>query len=274
MSPEQIKSARDVDARSDLWAAGVMFYEMLTGRSAFPAPTEYARLTAVLTSDPEPIERVDPALAPLAAFVGRALKKDRAERFSSALEMARALAATVPHAPAPADAGALRPAEMPHAALSQLPPVPSAFAPYGGGVPTTSPMRAFAPARGRVSREAVRCRRHARERRPRPGGRGSGARRSSSRRRRGAPAERFLRTACRSSAGPARGASPRGSSFCWCWRRSRPGSRWAGPSRGCTVQYRLEFGAPRHERRRHRPPLPRDVPPVATEPGRRRRAGG
>jgi hypothetical protein len=54
--------------------------------------------------------------------------------------MARALAATVPHAPAPADAGALRPAEMPHAALSQLPPVPSAFAPYGGGVPTTSPM--------------------------------------------------------------------------------------------------------------------------------------
>ncbi|HEY6461839.1 MAG TPA: serine/threonine-protein kinase, partial [Polyangiaceae bacterium] len=39
MSPEQIKNARDVDQRADLWSAGVMFYEMLTGRVAFPAPT-------------------------------------------------------------------------------------------------------------------------------------------------------------------------------------------------------------------------------------------
>jgi len=93
MSPEQVSSARDVDQRADLWSAGVLFYEMLTGRPPFPAPTEYARLAAVLTTEPEPIERVDPSLAPFAAFVARALRKNRDERFAAAIDMARALAA-------------------------------------------------------------------------------------------------------------------------------------------------------------------------------------
>ncbi len=91
MSPEQITSAKDVDARADLWSAGVMFYEMVTGRTAFPAPTEYARLSAVLQTNPEPIERVDPSLATMAGFLSRSLLKDRALRFQSAGEMAHAL---------------------------------------------------------------------------------------------------------------------------------------------------------------------------------------
>jgi eukaryotic-like serine/threonine-protein kinase len=93
MSPEQIRSAKDVDGRADLWSAGVMFYEMLTGRTAFPAPTEYARLAAVLQSVPEPIEKVDPQLSALGFFVARAMQKDPALRFQSAREMALALAA-------------------------------------------------------------------------------------------------------------------------------------------------------------------------------------
>jgi serine/threonine-protein kinase len=92
MSPEQVKNARDVDPRADLWSAGVMFYEMLTGRCAFPAPTEFARLTAVLTTEPDRAESIDPALTPVAPFLARALRKDRDERFPSAVEMARALA--------------------------------------------------------------------------------------------------------------------------------------------------------------------------------------
>jgi serine/threonine-protein kinase len=134
MSPEQIKNARDVDARTDLWSAGVMFYEMLTGRVAFPAPTEFARLAAVLSAQPEPIESIDPSLAPLSAFVTRALAKNRDERFPTALEMARALVAAAPHAASSPGRG--------HA-LSRLPEVASIFAPqFGAGVPSTSPMGA------------------------------------------------------------------------------------------------------------------------------------
>jgi hypothetical protein len=69
---------------------------MLSGREAFPAETEFARLTAVMTAEPTPIEQVDPALAPFAPFLARALRKDREERFPSALEMARALQAIAP----------------------------------------------------------------------------------------------------------------------------------------------------------------------------------
>jgi serine/threonine-protein kinase len=140
MSPEQIKSARDVDQRADLWSAGVMFYEMLTGRVAFPAPTEYARLTAVLTSEPEPVERIDPALAVLGPIITRALRKDKSERFTSALEMARALATAVPHI-VERDGGGL--AKMTPATalpLSRLPEVASVFAPQVGGVPATEPV--------------------------------------------------------------------------------------------------------------------------------------
>ena len=120
MSPEQIKNAKDVDARADLWSAGVMLYEMLTGRVAFPAPTEYARLAAVLNTSPPPLEAVDPQLARLSAFVQLAMQKDRAQRFQTGLEMARALSAALGAEGHPPAAG------LP---LSRLPDVPSMFAP-------------------------------------------------------------------------------------------------------------------------------------------------
>ncbi len=120
MSPEQIKNAKDVDARADLWSAGVMLYEMLTGRVAFPAPTEYARLAAVLNTSPPPLETVEPGLSRLSAFVQLAMQKDRAQRFQTGLEMARALSAAL-------GAEGLAPAAgLP---LSRLPEVPSMFAP-------------------------------------------------------------------------------------------------------------------------------------------------
>jgi len=99
MSPEQVKSAKDVDARADLWSTGVMFYEMLTGRVAFPAPTEYARLAAVLSATPELVTSVDPELAPAAAFLERALQKDRDRRFQTAGEMSAALDDFAPEPP-------------------------------------------------------------------------------------------------------------------------------------------------------------------------------
>jgi len=95
MSPEQIKNSKDVDPRSDLFSLGVLFYEMVTGRPAFPAPNEFAKLTAVLTAEPEPIERVEPSLAFLAPFIARAIHKDRQQRFQSAMEMLHALASAL-----------------------------------------------------------------------------------------------------------------------------------------------------------------------------------
>jgi eukaryotic-like serine/threonine-protein kinase len=130
MSPEQIKNSKDVDARSDLWSAGVMLYEMLTGRVAFPAPTEYARLAAVLNTTPPTLETVDPQLARLSAFVQLSMQKDRSQRFQSALEMARALTAAVGTEGSP-DAGTTTP-------LSRLPDVPSVWLPPQGPSPVAT----------------------------------------------------------------------------------------------------------------------------------------
>lgn len=142
MSPEQIKNAKDVDARTDLWSAGVMFYEMLTGRVAFPAPTEYARLAAVTNTTPPSLDTIDPQLGRFSAFVQLAMQKDRAQRYQTGLEMARALAAA-----AGAGGGELAMHAAPAMPLSRLPDVPSMWMPQKGGIPSSnSPVTMEPPA--------------------------------------------------------------------------------------------------------------------------------
>jgi serine/threonine protein kinase len=111
MSPEQARSARDADHRSDLWSVAVMLYEIMTGRQAFEGPTDFARLTLIFTAEPHPPSTVSPVLAPFDAFFRHALQKDRARRFQSTEEMSRALAAiSVSHSIVPpSDAGAVSP---------------------------------------------------------------------------------------------------------------------------------------------------------------------
>jgi serine/threonine-protein kinase len=91
MSPEQIKNSKAVDARSDLWSVGVILYELLSGRSPFPADNEFARLTSVLTEEITPIAQVSPHLAAWGPFFQRALAKDAARRFQSAEEMGQSM---------------------------------------------------------------------------------------------------------------------------------------------------------------------------------------
>ncbi len=94
MSPEQA-SGGAIDHRSDLYSAGVLFYEMVTGRRPFEGePVEILR--AHLTADPPPLReaRPDGDFSPeLEAVVKRALEKKPALRFESAGELAKALQA-------------------------------------------------------------------------------------------------------------------------------------------------------------------------------------
>ena len=91
MSPEQIKNSKGVDPRTDLWSTGAIFYEMLAGRSAFDAETEFAQLTAVLTQSPIPIGQVSAHLIGWQPFFDRALAREPENRFPTAQAMSEAL---------------------------------------------------------------------------------------------------------------------------------------------------------------------------------------
>ena len=92
MSPEQARGERDLDARVDLYACGVVLYEALTGCRPFTAPNYNALLVAILTGTPTPLRVLRPALPPeLDAVVGRALARDRADRYQDGAEMQRDL---------------------------------------------------------------------------------------------------------------------------------------------------------------------------------------
>jgi eukaryotic-like serine/threonine-protein kinase len=91
MSPEQAMG-RPADERSDVYSAGVVFYEILCGRRPFDADNPVAMLRAHIESPPPPPRELNPAVPPsMAAFLLRALEKDPDLRFASARDMAEAL---------------------------------------------------------------------------------------------------------------------------------------------------------------------------------------
>jgi serine/threonine-protein kinase len=91
MAPEQARGD-DVDSRADIWALGVVLYEMLVGHPPFKGENQQAIIYSILHSDPEPVARLRPDVpADLGRVIERCLKRDPAERFQAAADLQAAL---------------------------------------------------------------------------------------------------------------------------------------------------------------------------------------
>jgi len=92
MAPEQASAAPNIDHRADIYAVGVLAYELLTGRPPFDAATAQAVLAAHLTETPDPVTK-HRATVPeaLAQVVARCLEKKPADRWQTAEELLSAL---------------------------------------------------------------------------------------------------------------------------------------------------------------------------------------
>lgn len=101
MSPEQARGER-VDGRSDVYSAGIVLYELVTGHLPFEGETATQTLLAVVNDRPiDPRERAPERniTEALVAVMMRALAKERSVRFQSAHELAAALTAALPAEP-------------------------------------------------------------------------------------------------------------------------------------------------------------------------------
>lgn len=88
MSPEQISKSKTVDARTDIWALGVILYELLTKTSPFRGGTALEVVSRILQEEPVPIRQLRPDVPERAeVIIARCLRKRREERFQSVDEI-------------------------------------------------------------------------------------------------------------------------------------------------------------------------------------------
>src|SRR5258708_18946672 len=97
IAPEQMRSSRDVDARADVWALGVVLFELLTQRFPFEADTMPELCLKVVAEPPLSLTALRPdASVAMAQVLERCFQKDAAKRFANAAELASALEPLAP----------------------------------------------------------------------------------------------------------------------------------------------------------------------------------
>ena len=140
MSPEQLRSSKNVDPRADIWSLGVILHELLAGEPPFKGESMSGVLASIVADPPASLRLVRPDVPPaLEAIVTRCLQKDRSQRFASVPDLALALAS---FAPREADAALQRAYSFakPEQVTQSLSPLPARdVLPLAGGSPSPAP---------------------------------------------------------------------------------------------------------------------------------------
>jgi serine/threonine-protein kinase len=93
MSPEQIQNVKKTDQRADIWSAGVILYELMSGTLPFRGETPGEIFVQIIESQPTPLSRLRPEIpAALAEVVARCLRRNPDERYENVVSLAEALA--------------------------------------------------------------------------------------------------------------------------------------------------------------------------------------
>jgi serine/threonine-protein kinase len=93
MSPEQLRNAKDLDGRADIWSLGVILYELIAGKPPFHESGSSPIFVQIMTGGFEPLRTTRPKVSDvLENIVACCLRKSRGERFADVVQLAQALA--------------------------------------------------------------------------------------------------------------------------------------------------------------------------------------